>query len=124
VSYKKSLILALLLVFGVILYFFKPEDTVWLPKCPVHILTGYQCPSCGGQRAMYQLLHGNFYEAISFNAFLLISMPYAISLALVTWFIPKHRCVKLRKFCYHRATALTYVVLMVIWWVVRNILGI
>ena len=120
---KQSIIIIIsIIAFAAILYFFNPEDTIWLPKCPFYVLTGYQCPACGGQRAIFQLLHGNLKEAFFFNPFLVISLPYAVLLILVTWFIPKDKCVKLRKVCYHRITALTYVAVFIVWWIVRNIL--
>ena len=121
---KKSLIIILFIAFGAILYFFNPENTIWLPKCPILLLTGFQCPSCGGQRAFYQLVHGNLIEAFMYNPFLIISIPYAVLLILVTWFIPKHKCIRLRKFCYHKATVFTYIALMLIWWILRNIMKI
>ena len=118
---RKTLVIIFFIAFGAMLYFFNPENTIWLPKCPFYILTGLQCPSCGGQRAIYQLLHGHALEALEFNPFLVLSIPYAVLLMLVTWFIPKNRCVKLRKVCYHRITILVYCILMIVWWVVRNI---
>ena len=51
-----------------------------------------------------------------YNPFLIISIPYAVLLILVTWFIPKHKCIRLRKFCYHKATVFTYIALMLTWW--------
>ncbi|HNQ68586.1 MAG TPA: DUF2752 domain-containing protein [Bacteroidales bacterium] len=32
--------------------------------CPVHHLTGYECPGCGMQRAIIELLKGNLWESI------------------------------------------------------------
>jgi len=120
---KQSIIIIIsIIAFAAILYFFNPENTIWLPKCSFYTITGYQCPSCGGQRAIYQLLHGNLKEAFLFNPFLIISLPYAILLILVTWFIPKHKGVKLRNFCYHKITITIYLILLIIWWIVRNII--
>jgi len=32
--------------------------------CPVHQLTGYECPGCGMQRAIIELLKGNIWDSI------------------------------------------------------------
>ncbi len=119
--YKKQLILIIIAAFGTILYFFNPESSIWFPKCPFHLLTGYQCPACGIQRAAYQLLHLHIKEAFYYNPFLVISGPYALLLIWVTWIVPQPRFSKLRAFCHHTITVRTYILLTVIWWIVRNL---
>lgn len=118
---KIIFIVIIIVSFGIILYFFNPESSVWFPKCPFYLLTGYQCPACGIQRAAYQVLHFHFKEAFYYNPFLVISVPYALLLILVTWIAPQPRFPKLREFCYHNITVKIYVVLTVIWWIVRNL---
>ena len=118
---KKIWIAGAVLACVVVLFFFDPEKTIWLPKCPFYLLTGYQCPACGTQRALYHLLHLDFYRALSYNLFLVISIPYAVALIAVTWFDPKGRLARLKKFCYSPVTVYAYLVLMVVWWIIRNI---
>ncbi len=100
---------------------FNPEGSVLIPKCIYYNLTGYECPSCGIQRSIYNLLHLNFVKAFSYNPFLIISIPYGAALTLVTWFDSKGRFSKLKNICYHQSVVLGYVVLMVTWWIVRNL---
>jgi len=114
-------IILIIILLGTILYFFNPESSIWFPKCPFYLLTGYQCPACGIQRAAYQLLHFHIKEAFYYNPFLVISVPYALLLIWVTWIVPHPRFSKLRAFCYHAITVKTYVLLTVIWWIVRNL---
>lgn len=109
-------------VCGVLLFFFDPEETVWLPKCPFHLLTGLECPSCGFQRAVYSLLHLRFADAFRYNPFLFIAAPYAIALVAVTWFDPHGRLGRLRKLCYSKITVYIYLALFVLWGIVRNII--
>lgn len=45
-----------------------PRQNAWLPPCPFHALTGFDCPGCGSTRALRALLHGRWMEAIGFNA--------------------------------------------------------
>lgn len=107
-------------IIGAILYFFNPENAIWLPKCPIYILTGYECPGCGIQRALHQLLHLNIKKALGYNPFLAIALPYII-LLLITRFVPANRLKRLRRICYHTTTIRVYTALTVIWWVVRNL---
>lgn len=53
-----------------------------LPRCPTKLLTGLDCPACGGLRLTYDLLHGDLRAAAHDNPFLLVSSPL---LALLSW---------------------------------------
>lgn len=106
------------------MYFFNPENSIWFPKCPFYVLTGYQCPACGIQRAVHHLVHFDFIEAFRYNPFLVVSIPYALSLILVKWIVPQSRLVALRATCYHPLTVRIYIALMLIWWIGRNIVHI
>ena len=121
---KRIIIIFVIVIFcGTILFFFNPENSIWFPKCPFYILTGLQCPSCGIQRALHHLLQLQFKEAFWYNPFLIISIPYAVALLLSTWIMPG-RCCKLRTLCTHPYTIDIYVILMIAWWIARNILKI
>lgn len=85
------------------------------------MLTGYQCPACGVQRAVHQLAHFHFVEAFCYNPFLVVSVPYGLILIWVTWIVPQNRYVVLRTFCYHPVTVKVYIALMLIWWILRNV---
>lgn len=54
---------------------FDPAQTWWMPKCPMHFLTGLDCPGCGSQRALHALLHGDLRGAWEANAFLTVIIP-------------------------------------------------
>lgn len=41
--------------------------------CPVKLVTGYPCPSCGTTRSINALLHGHIEEAFMINPFGIIS---------------------------------------------------
>ncbi|MCL1932718.1 MAG: DUF2752 domain-containing protein [Candidatus Azobacteroides sp.] len=119
----KIVIVAAVIVAGaVLLFFFNPEETRGLPKCPFYMLTGLKCPACGTQRAVYNLLHLNIQKAFYCNPFMLISTPYAAALVAVTWFDPKGKSEKIKRLCYNSITVYTYLVLTVLWWIVRNII--
>lgn len=65
--------LILMLVYGL----FDPMQT-FFPKCIFNMLTGWQCPGCGSQRAVHQLLHGNFLQAFYLNALLMPAFLYGM----------------------------------------------
>ncbi|WP_108823317.1 DUF2752 domain-containing protein [Dysgonomonas sp. Marseille-P4361] len=44
--------------------------------CSFKALTGLECPGCGGQRSVHFLLHGEVLEALRYNAFFVIALPF------------------------------------------------
>lgn len=83
----RSLACVALLVLGAALIaiyaIFNPDDTWWMPRCPINFLTGLQCPGCGSQRAIHALLHGNFAEALKFNALMVCVLPFICFIGVV-----------------------------------------
>lgn len=118
---KKVGIIVVIIGLG-ILYIINPEQSVFMPKCPFHWLTGWECPACGSQRAIHQLLHGNFREAFGYNPFLLVSVPYLSTLIWVEWFDDKNKFVRLKSICHDRRIVNVYLILILIWWVARNLI--
>ena len=55
-----------------VVYAFDPATARFYPPCAFHALTGLQCPGCGGTRALHQLLHGNFGNAVRLNPMLFV----------------------------------------------------
>jgi hypothetical protein len=51
------------------------------PACPLRELTGFDCPGCGGTRALHALTHGDIGSALDHNVLLTVVMP----LALLAW---------------------------------------
>jgi hypothetical protein len=62
----------------VVLYFFNPSLYHFYPVCQFHRLTGLNCPGCGGTRAVYALLHGDFAEAFHDNALFVAGLVAAV----------------------------------------------
>lgn len=123
-STKTKLILilatiALLSPLFIVYYIVDPAGAELMPKCIVKTLTGYDCPSCGIQRMLHLILHGQIIEALLLNPFMLIALPYLFILFLV-YFTPNTMLVKLRILCYNKVVVWGYVGLFFIWWIVRN----
>ncbi len=55
------------------------------PGCPFKMLTGLNCPACGGLRMTHDLLHGDVGAAVVDNVFLLVGMPLLVVWLLVRW---------------------------------------
>ena len=58
-----------------VIYFFNPSTHGFYPVCLFHAVTGWNCPGCGGTRAVYALLHGNFSLALKDNALFVLTLP-------------------------------------------------
>lgn len=68
--------LALLaLTLAVVLFRFDPAQATFYPRCVFHQVTGWHCPGCGSLRALHQLLHGRFLEALRLNPFVVLALP-------------------------------------------------
>lgn len=112
---------------GIFYYFADPQKTVVMPKCPMRMLTGWQCPSCGAQRALHELLHGNLIRAISYNFFFIIAVPFLCVTVYAIYMKQKDSqstmLVKLYNFVTSRYTLMAYLFAFLLWWIVRNIIG-
>jgi Protein of unknown function (DUF2752) len=91
----------------------KPDSV--FPVCPFRLLTGWNCPACGGLRMVHDVLHGDLAAAISDNVFLLVGIP-----ALVGWILLRRRS---GKSLLLPPAAVTLVIASLAWTVVRNLPG-
>lgn len=100
-------------------YRWDPAHSVWAPKCVFRLLTGYDCPACGSQRALHALLHGRLAAAFAANPFLVVSVPYVAAVFCVS-FGRGERLGRWRGYVLHPLVLKLYVVLILAWWVLRN----
>ena len=54
---------------------YDPSTAGFFPSCPIHALTGYNCPGCGATRATHALLHGDVAAAFAFNPLYVVAIP-------------------------------------------------
>lgn len=99
---------------------YNPAICPLFPKCMFLQLTGLQCPGCGSQRAIHQLLHGNLVAAFHYNAFLVLILPW-LFLILVARFKNNKRTVQLNRILLHRNVVNAYLLFFFAWWIYRNI---
>lgn len=117
--YAFPVIIALL---AVIYFFVNPLASGHPIQCPWHMLTGTLCPACGTQRALNALVHGHLGQALSYNYFFVLSIPYAMIAVLVSWYNFGNRLDWLKRIAFHPITLKAYVVLFFLWWIARNLL--
>ena len=90
-------IIFLALILGVIYFVFDPLKSSFFPSCPFKSVTGLDCPGCGSQRAIHELLHLNFKKAFEYNALLVLSVPYLLLLIVFNFESVKQRFPKLER---------------------------
>jgi len=85
------------------------------PPCPFKLLTGWNCPACGGLRMTHDLLHGDLAAAVVDNVCLLVGLPTLA--AWVFWRLSRRQ----RAFTVPVIVVLTVAALA--WTVLRNMPG-
>ena len=83
------------------------------------MLTGYDCPSCGSQRAIHALLNGDVVKAVKFNPFIFLIAPYLLILFYVM-LSTNIFAQRIRYYAYNRITIIVYLLLYFLWWILRN----
>ena len=101
-----------------LLYFFVEPKKGILPKCFFHELTGLYCPGCGVQRSFHALLNGHILTAIDYNLLFILFLPLFIYFILAFALGKKHPS---SSFIYKSAFSFTVVIVVVSFWVLRNI---
>ncbi|MFY9921079.1 MAG: DUF2752 domain-containing protein [Mycobacterium sp.] len=85
------------------------------PACPFKLLTGWNCPACGGLRMTHDLLHGDLAAAVVDNLFLLVGLPALLAWVLVRW--------RTERPIFTKSAIAVIAVLAVTWTVARNLPG-
>lgn len=116
--YIKSSILIIAAGAVLLLYFFVEPKNGNLPKCFFHELTGLYCPGCGVQRSFHALLHGHVLTAIDYNLLFILFLPLIIYFTLSFVLGNKYSS---SSFIYRSAFSFTVVIVVVSFWVLRNI---
>lgn len=100
-----------------------PTDDVGPTTCAFKLVTGFDCPGCGGTRAFFYLLHGNIPEAARNHAIALFAAPFLVWMYL-TWagrrMFPKLRD-KVPQFKITAVHATWFLIAWAAFWVVRNL---
>lgn len=111
----------LLVAVAFMFYLFDPEEMAVFPRCPFLLATGYECPGCGSQRAVHDLLHLDLKGAFSQNALILFLIPYILLGIYLGFFNGKHRFPRLEKLFFGKWAAIIVVSGIIIYGVLRNV---
>ena len=111
--------LVMMLAAGATLFVFNPVEHAFYPQCYFHQVTGWQCPGCGGLRAMHQLLHGHLLTALHLNVLAVASLPM-FGWLLGREFLGGQRGIGTHQFVSTRRVWGGVAVLLV-FWVLRNL---
>jgi hypothetical protein len=113
----------ILLVAALFLFYrFDPETQPLFPRCPFFLITGYQCPGCGSQRALHSLLHADIGTAFKQNAFMVLAIPYVFLGIYLQYLGGKLRHPRLENIFYGRWSAIILLVVIFAYWILRNLL--
>lgn len=85
------------------------------PQCMFKLLTGLECPACGGLRMVHDVLHGDFAAAVVDNVFFLVLLPLLAAWFVLRWLQKRPPMVT--------QVVTGVVVLAIVWTVVRNLPG-
>ena len=85
------------------------------PLCPFKLLTGWNCPACGGLRMTHDLLLGDLAGAVVDNVFLLMGLPL-----LAGWALWRRR---LGRPAINAGVLVVIAIAAIAWTVVRNVPG-
>jgi hypothetical protein len=90
-----------------------------LPRCPTKMLTGLDCPVCGGLRCVRALTTGQWSAAVHANLLLLVVLPFAV-VAWLRWLAATVTGGAYQPTLSKR-TSYALLVVAVLWMVVRNL---
>ncbi|WP_420319873.1 DUF2752 domain-containing protein [Flagellimonas sp.] len=108
--------MGVLSVLAILLYFsFNPENGLF-PKCPFYNYAGIYCSGCGAQRAIHDLLHFKFVDALSHN-FLMLPAIVVIGHHVVV----KMGFYKGRSLLSYRYAPLAILIVVLLFMVLRNL---
>lgn len=88
-------------------------------KCTFKLLTGYDCPGCGSQRALHAMLHGDVAAAWHFNPMVFVAVPAAVYYLVLEAF--RHRWTRLHAASTRPGVIIAIVISIIVYWIGRNL---
>lgn len=101
--------------------FFDPLIDKVFPICPFHYFTGFDCPGCGSQRAVFALLHGDLTKAADHNLLLVVTLPFLTIHTICNAFSIVAKKDLRFQLIHHPAVPYVAFALMLMFWLLRNI---
>ncbi|MGH3519208.1 MAG: DUF2752 domain-containing protein [Haloechinothrix sp.] len=102
------------------LYLVDPSERMVFFPCPFRLVTGLDCPLCGGLRMVHSVLHGEFAAAADYNALALAGLPL-LAVVLLRSLVRTLRGRAVRDRRIPRWVAPTVAAVLITWTVLRNL---
>ncbi len=118
---RLALLIFAILAIGILFYIL--ARTGYPVPCLFRKITGLNCPGCGNTRAVLTLLRLDIVGALSYNLLFPVEFLY---LGFV-FILSAIAYLKTGKLSYHSpapALDVTVLVILLLWWILRNVLGI
>ncbi len=110
--------LLLLVIYGS----FDPAESMYFPACPFYSVTGLECPGCGSQRAVHQLLQLEILNAFKQNALLVVAIPYVlVGVYLDRIAIPSEKNYTWKRKFYGKNAIYLALGIICLFWIFRNL---
>jgi hypothetical protein len=101
------------------MFLWNPSVHKYYPDCIFKVITGLQCPGCGGLRGTHEIMHLNFTEAFSYNPLVFISTPVIIY--VIIYFALSLFGIKMPKLTLTPVLATLISVIVLLFWIYRNL---
>lgn len=85
------------------------------------MITGFECPGCGSQRAIHQLLHLNIAKAFYHNPLIVLYLPYVVLGIYLEYFEGIKTFPRVQDTLYGKRTVIVILCSIILFWVRRNI---
>lgn len=99
-------------------YTYDPSDGAGL-ECTFKLITGYDCPGCGSQRALHAFLHGDIHKAWSFNPMIFFAIPIAVYYLILE--TGRRHWPRLHATSVHPLIIIVLFIAVIAYWIGRNI---
>jgi hypothetical protein len=101
-------------------YFVDPAETDAFLPCPWHAATSTDCPGCGIQRGVHQLLHGDAAAAFRANPLIVVILPLFL-LAFYPWLLGEVIGFRVRQVRIPGVVVVLLLLLIFAFWIARNL---
>lgn len=117
--HNTGLLLGISLI-AVLFFFLNPNEHVIFPRCVFYSFSGYYCPGCGSQRAIYSLLHLNIAGVVQ-NNFLFLPAVAAIIYHFLHSVLNRRFNWRLPNIFYMKNTPWIIFSIIILFWLLRNL---
>jgi hypothetical protein len=113
-------VISILMVIAIGYYILYVNYPSFVVKCMFKQMTGFKCPGCGVTRMLVNFMEFDFMDGVKYNIFLAATLPFVVYIIVYSaylYLVDKKGNKVFNVSCY------VYAVLLVVWGIVRNIIG-